>query len=48
MVDNGGPYAVEQLSSICGELGIQLIHNKPRDAAAKAKRERAWRTLIPD
>ena len=45
MVDNGGPYANEQLSLICGELGIQLIHNKPRDAAAKAKRERAWRTL---
>ena len=37
MVDNGGPYANEQLSLICGELGIQLINNKPRDASRQGK-----------
>lgn len=44
-VDNGAPYSNEQLSLICGELGIVLIHTKVRDGAAKAKIERYWRTL---
>lgn len=28
-VDNGGPYANNQLSYICASLGIELIHAKP-------------------
>jgi len=44
-VDNGASYANEQLSLICIELGIVLIHAKPRDGAAKGKIERFWRTL---
>lgn len=44
-VDNGCSYLNEQLSLICGELGIVLIHAPVRDGAAKGKRERAWRTL---
>ncbi len=28
-VDNGSPYANEQLSLICANLGIHLIHAKP-------------------
>jgi len=45
LVDNGAPYANEQISLICGSLGIVLIHTKPRDAAAKGKCERHWRTM---
>lgn len=44
-VDNGASYSNEQLSLICGEAGIVLIHAKPRDGASKAKCERYWRTL---
>lgn len=44
-VDNGSPYANEQLSLICGQLGIVLIHAKVRDGAAKAKIERYWRSV---
>lgn len=44
-VDNGGPYANEQLSLICVSLGIVLLHTKARDGAAKAKIERQWRSL---
>jgi transposase InsO family protein len=44
-VDNGCSYANEQLSLICGELGIALIHTKVRDGASKGKRERSWLTL---
>ena len=42
-VDNGSPYANSQLSLICGQLGIVLIHAKIHDGAAKAKIERYWR-----
>lgn len=41
-VDNGGPYANEQLSMICISLGINLIHTKVRDGASKGKSERQW------
>jgi len=34
-VDNGGPYKNEQLSLICGSLGIILIHTPVRDGASK-------------
>ena len=42
--DNGAPYANEQLSLICGEIGTVLLHTKVRDGASKAKIERFWRT----
>ena len=44
MVDNGSPYANEQLALICGSLGIALIHTRVRDGASKGKQERFWRT----
>lgn len=44
LVDNGSPYANEQLSLICGSLGIALIHTRIRDGASKGKQERFWRT----
>ena len=44
LVDNGSPYANEQLSLICGSLGIALIHTRVRDGASKGKCERMWRT----
>lgn len=44
-VDNGGPYRNEQLSLICGGLGIVLCHAAVRDGAAKGKIERFNRTL---
>ena len=36
-VDSGGPYKNAQLSCICAELGIVLIHAPARDGAAKGK-----------
>ena len=42
-LDNGAPYSNGQLSSICGNLGIVLIHAAVRDGAAKGKIERFWR-----
>lgn len=44
-VDNGGPYKNEQLSLICGGLGVVLCHAAVRDGAAKGKIERFNRTL---
>jgi len=44
-VDNGSPYKNEQLSLICGSLGIVLIHTPVRDGASKGKIERNFRTL---
>ena len=44
-VDNGGPYRNDQLSLICGGLGIVLCHAAVRDGAAKGKIERWNRTL---
>lgn len=44
-VDNGSPYKNEQLSLICGSLGIVLIHAPVRDGASKGKIERNFRTL---
>lgn len=45
LLDNGAPYANEQLSLICGALGIVIIHCAPRDGAAKGKQERYWRRV---
>jgi len=44
-VDNGAPYKNEQLSAICGRLGVVLIHAPVRDGAAKGKVERLHRTI---
>jgi|LGVE01.1.fsa_nt_gb transposase InsO family protein len=44
-LDNGGTYANEQLSLICGSLGVVKIHTPVRDGAAKAKVERSFRTI---
>lgn len=45
MTDNGAPHSNEQLTYICGDLGIVHIRNKPRDPAAKGKVERVIETL---
>ena len=44
-VDSGAPYKNEQLSLICGSLGIVLLHTPVRDGASKGKVERNFRTL---
>ena len=44
-VDNGSSYKNEQLSFICGGLGIVLCHAPVRDGAAKGKIERFNRTV---
>ena len=44
-VDNGCSYSNEQLSMICVELGIVLLHTRVRDGASKGKVERHFRTL---
>ena len=43
--DHGAPYNNEQLSLICGQAGICLLHAPVRDGAAKAKCERNFRTM---
>lgn len=44
-LDNGTPYKNEQLSLICGSLGIVELHTAVRDGASKGKVERNFRTL---
>lgn len=44
-LDNGSPYKNEQLSLICGSLGIVELHTMVRDGASKGKIERNFRTL---
>lgn len=44
-LDNGGTYSNEQLTLICGSLGIVKLHTPIRDGASKAKVERSFRTL---
>ena len=44
-VDNGCSYSNEQLSLICGAVGIVLLHTRVRDGASKTKTERQFRTL---
>ena len=44
-LDNGSPYKNEQLSLICGSLGIVELHTPVRDGASKGKVERNFRTL---
>ena len=44
-LDNGSPYANEQLTLICGSLGIVKLHTPVRDGASKAKIERSFKTM---
>jgi putative transposase len=51
LVDNGAAQSSESLQTICGELGIHLVHCKPYDAAAKGGVERffaTWRAEVGD
>ena len=43
--DNGGPYISGLISGICANLGIKLIHHKPRSCCSKGKVERMNGTL---
>ena len=44
-VDNGSIYAGKDITVICGRLGILLCHTPVRDAAAKGKVERFFRSV---
>lgn len=44
-VDNGSIYASREMISICARLGALLCHTPVRDAAAKGKIERFFRTV---
>ena len=44
-LDNGSTYSNEQLTLICGSLGIVKLHTPVRDGASKAKVERSFRTI---
>lgn len=44
-LDNGSSYSNEQLTFICGSLGIVELHTPVRDGASKGKVERNFRTL---
>ena len=44
-LDNGSTYSNEQLTLICGSIGIVKIHTPVRDGASKAKIERSFRTI---
>ena len=43
-MDNGSTYANEQLTLICGSLGIVELHAPIRDGSSKGKVERSFRT----
>lgn len=44
-LDNGPTYSGKALETVCGRLGIQLMHARPYDPQARGKMERFWRTL---
>lgn len=44
-IDLGSPYSNEQLTLICGSLGIVKLHTPVRDGASKAKIERSFKTV---
>lgn len=44
-VDNGSPFASEQLQRACAVLGIRLIHSRPGRPEGRGKIERFFRTL---
>jgi putative transposase len=45
LLDNGSTYSGEALATVCGRLGIELIHARPYDPQARGKMERFWRTM---
>lgn len=47
-VDNGSIYAGKDITMICARLGTLLCHTPVRDAAAKGKVERFFRTVRED
>jgi transposase InsO family protein len=44
-LDNGPTYVGDVLSLVCERLGIHLLHARPRDAQARGKGERLFRTM---
>ena len=46
--DNGGPFVNDHLKIVCANLGIRLIHSKPRHPWSRGKVERFFRTLQQD
>lgn len=44
-LDNGSTYSGDALRTMCGRLGIALVHAKPYDPEARGKMERFWRTM---
>ena len=44
-VDNGSPFASEQLARACAVLGIRLVHSRPGRPQGRGKIERFFRTL---
>jgi len=47
-LDNGSTYSGKALKTVCGRLGINLVHSRPYDPQARGKIERFWRTLRED
>ena len=46
--DNGGPFVNDHLKIVCANLGIRLIHSKPKHPWSRGKVERFFRTLQQD
>ena len=44
-LDNGPTYSGNVLALVCERLGIHLLHARPRDAQARGKGERLFRTM---
>ena len=44
-LDNGSTYSGDVLALVCERIGIHLLHARPRDAAARGKGERLFRTM---
>lgn len=44
-LDNGSTYVGDGLKTVCGRLGVSLVHAAPYDPRARGKMERFWRTL---
>ncbi len=44
-LDNGATYEGDGLRTMCGRLGVALVHAKPHDPEARGKMERLWRTM---
>jgi transposase InsO family protein len=44
-LDNGSTYRGDVLALVCERIGIHLLHARPRDAQARGKGERIFRTM---